>query len=235
MYGEGSRFGLYDIRPDRDTRRSAALYCPPVGVYSRFVFPWVLDRAMRRGPIAEQRPAALAGAGGEVLELGFGTGLNLPHYPPAVTRVVALEPNERVSRRARTRIEASSIPVELAGLRGDRELPFDAGRFDCAVSTWTMCTIPDVARALAEIHRVLKPGGRLLFVEHGLAPDPAVQRWQRRLNPVMRILGDGCHLDRDIAAILRASPLAVERCETFYLTNTIRLGGFTYRGSAVKG
>ena len=206
----------------------------PVGLYSRFIFPFVLDHAMNRGSIAAQRPLALAEASGEVLELGFGTGLNLPHYPKGVTRVVAVEPNAKLSRRATERIVSSPIDVEVASLRGDRELPFDAGRFDCAVSTWTMCTIPDVAAALAEVHRVLKPGGRLLFVEHGLAPEPAVQRWQRRLTPAMRFLGDGCRLDRDIDALVRASPLAVERCERFYLPDTFRVGGFTYRGSAVK-
>lgn len=205
-----------------------------MGLYSRFIFPFVLDHAMKRAPIAAQRPPALADASGEVLELGFGTGLNLPYYPTSVTRVVAVEPNAKLSRRARERIRSTAIEVEVASLRGDRALPFDAGRFDCAVSTWTMCTIPDVARALAEVGRVLKPGGRLLFVEHGLAPDPAIQRWQRRLTPAMRFLGDGCHLDRDIDALLRASPLAVERCERFYLPDTPRVGGFTYRGSAVK-
>jgi SAM-dependent methyltransferase len=204
-----------------------------VGLYSRFIFPSVLDHAMKRAPIAAQRPLALAGATGEVLELGFGTGLNLPHYPPGVRRVVAVEPNAKVSRRAHERIESSPIAVELAGLRCDRDLPFDAGRFDSAVSTWTMCTIPDVARALAEVNRVLKPGGRLFFVEHGLAPDSKTQRWQRRLNPATRFLGDGCHLDRDVAALLRASPLELEHCETFYLPDTPRVGGYTYRGSAV--
>lgn len=205
-----------------------------MGLYSRFIFPHVLDRAMRRAPIAAQRPLALAGARGEVLEVGFGTGLNLPHYPPGVTRVVALEPNERVSRRARERIKASGLDVQLAPLRGDRDLPFDAGRFDCAVSTWTLCTIPDVAHALAEVHRVLRPGGRLFFVEHGLAPDPGIRRWQRRLNPLNRFLGDGCNLDRDVAALLRGSPLGVEQCDTFYLPDTPRVGGYTYRGRAVK-
>jgi SAM-dependent methyltransferase len=205
-----------------------------MGLYSRYLFPHVLDHAMRRGPIERQRPLALAGVSGEVLEVGFGTGLNLPHYPPGVTRLVALEPDERVSRRARRRMEATPLTVELAALRGDGDLPFDAGRFDAAVSTWTLCTIPDVPRALAEVHRVLKPGGRLFFVEHGLAPDAPVRRWQRRLNPVSCALGAGCNLDRDIAALLRGSPLEVERCDAFYLEDTPRVGGYTYRGSALK-
>jgi SAM-dependent methyltransferase len=194
----------------------------------------VLDHAMRRPPLAAQRPLALAGARGEVLEIGFGSGLNLPHYPAPVTRVVAVEPNALVSDRARERIAAARVPVDVAALRADGELPFDAGRFDCAVSTWTMCTIPDVPAALREVYRVLKPGGRLLFVEHGLAPDEGVRQWQRRLNPINRFLGQGCNLDRDIEALVRHSPLRVERCATFYLPSTPRIGGFTYRGAAVK-
>jgi SAM-dependent methyltransferase len=206
-----------------------------MGLYGRFIFPWVLDHAMRRPPLAAQRAVVLADARGEVLEIGFGSGLNLPHYPPGVTRVVAVEPNPRVSDRARERIERAKMPVDVAGLRADGELPFDAGRFDTALSTWTMCTIPDVAAALREVHRVLKPGGRLLFVEHGLAPDARVRRWQRRLNPVIRFLGQGCNLDRDIEGLVRRSPLSVERCETFYLPETPKIGGYTYRGSALKG
>jgi ubiquinone/menaquinone biosynthesis C-methylase UbiE len=144
------------------------------------------------------------------------------------------EPNDASYRRARKRIEASPLPVEAVGLRNGRDLPLDAGRFDCVVSTWVMCSIADVAHALREVHRVLRPGGRLVFVEHGLSPDSAVARWQRRLNPINRRLGDGCHLDRDIPALLGASPLTVERCDRFYLRDTPRVGGYTYRGVAVK-
>ena len=206
-----------------------------MGLYGRYIFPRVLDHAMRRPQLAAQRPVVLADARGEVLEIGFGSGLNLPHYPAGVTRLVAVEPNAQVSARARDRIEAAKMPVDVAGLRADGELPFDSGRFDTAVSTWTMCTIPDVPAALREIHRVLKPGGRLLFVEHGLAPDERVRRWQRRLNPVIRFLGQGCNLDRDIESLVRGSPFSVERCETFYLPETPKVGGYTYRGTAVKG
>jgi SAM-dependent methyltransferase len=200
------------------------------------VFPRVLDHAMRRPDIAGQRPLALAEAAGEVIEIGFGSGLNLACYPGRnVTRLIGIEPHESLCRRAVEAAALSPFPVEVARLRADGQLPFDAGRFDTALSTWTLCTIPDVPAALQEIHRLLKPGGRFLFVEHGLAPDAGVQRWQRRLRPFIRYLGQGCTLDRDIAGLLRGSPLEVERCETFYLPNTPRVGGFTYRGSAVKG
>lgn len=221
-----------------DPARGPAPYSAAVGLYSRFIFPWVLDHAMRRSDLAAQRPLALEGAEGEVLEIGFGTGLNLPHYPGAVRRVVAVEPHERVSRRARARARIDAArggpPVELTLLRADGGLPFDAGRFDYAVSTWTLCTIPDVAAALREVHRVLRPGGRFLFVEHGLAPDADVRRRQRRLRGVVRFLGNGCTLDRDIVGLLGASPLRVERCEAFYLPHTPRVGGYTYRGAALK-
>jgi SAM-dependent methyltransferase len=207
-----------------------------VGLYSRHVFPFVLERAMRRPSIAAQRAAALTEAHSEVLEIGFGSGLNLKHYPSGVKRVVGVEPHPKLRRRAADRAAADrpDLPLELVGMRADGTLPLDAGRFDCAVSTWTLCTIPDVAAALREVHRLLKPGGRFLFVEHGLAPDEAVRRWQRRLRPLIRYLGDGCTLDRDIADLIRASPLHVERCDTFYLPDTPRVGGFTYRGWAAK-
>jgi ubiquinone/menaquinone biosynthesis C-methylase UbiE len=208
---------------------------PRVGLYSRYVFPWVLDHVMQRAPIAEQRPAVLAQVeGNDVLEIGFGTGLNLPHYPAGVRRLVAVEPNESSLRRARKRIDASPLQVEAVGLVKGRDLPLDAGRFDCVVSTWTMCSIADVAHALREVHRVLRPGGRFVFIEHGLAPDPAVARWQRRLNPINRRLGDGCRLDRDVSAMLQASPLVLERCNRFYLRDTPKVGGYTYRGVAAK-
>src|SRR5687767_3051045 len=132
-------------RARQSAKPHVAYTAAAMGFYSRYLFPHVLEYAMRRDPIERQRPLALAGVRGEVLEIGFGTGLNLPHYPPGVVRVVALEPNVGVRRRARDRIEASPIAVELLGVRGDCDLPFDAGRFDSAVSTWTLCTIADVA------------------------------------------------------------------------------------------
>ena len=205
-----------------------------MGPYSRYVFPFVVDRVMSRAPLAELRPQVLAEAGGDVLEIGFGTGLNLPHYPPHVKRLTVLEPNVGMHRRSMQRIEHSPIEVDVIGLRDGRDIGATDQRFDTVVSTWTMCTIRDVPHALREVHRVLRPGGRLLFVEHGLAPDERVRRWQRRLNPLNRLIGDGCNLDRDIAALLRASPLSVERLETFYLRDTPRLGGYTYRGSAIR-
>jgi SAM-dependent methyltransferase len=205
-----------------------------MNIYSRFVFPRVIDRVMRRAPLSELRPAVLADAQGDILEIGFGTGLNLPHYPADVKRLTVLEPNVAMHRRSMQRIEHSPIEVDVVGLPNGRDIGTADQRFDTVVSTWTMCTIADLPHALREIHRVLRPGGRLLFVEHGLAPDLRVRKWQRRLNPLNRLIGDGCNLDRDIAAFLRDSPLTVERLDTFYLRDTPRLGGYTYRGNAKK-
>ena len=200
--------------------------------YSRHVFPWLMDRALSHGPVAEQRPGVLAGAKGEVLEIGFGTGLNLPHYPPGVRRLVAVEPNPGARRRARGRLGASGVNVEFADLLGGRDLPFGAGAFDTVVSTWTLCSIADVAHALVEVHRVLRPGGGFLFIEHGLSPDEKVARWQRRLDPIQKRLGDGCHLTRDIAGLIESCPMRLETCDRFYLRETPRVAGYTYRGVA---
>lgn len=205
-----------------------------MGFYARHILPLVLDRAMRRPSLAAQRREALAPVEGDVLEIGFGSGLNLPFYPPAVKRLTAVEPHSGMSNRAARRVADSGIEVQTLGLDAAQRLPLADESFDAVVSTWTLCTISDVAAALREVHRVLRPGGRFYFVEHGLAPEPSVARWQRRLSPLTRRLGGGCNLDRDVASILRASPLALDRCDTFYLPGEPRIGGYMYRGSAVK-
>lgn len=189
---------------------------------------------MARPSIAEQRRHVIGQAQGNVLEIGFGTGLNLPFYPGQVERLVTVDPNPGMNRWTRERISTAKIPVEQHRLDAAGRLPFDDGSFDTVVSTWTMCSIPDVAAALAEAHRVLKRDGKLLFIEHGLAPEQGVAKWQHRLTPVFKLLGDGCHLNRDIEAIVRASPLHVEAIDTFYLPDTPKVGGYTYRGVARK-
>ena len=205
-----------------------------MGFYSRHIFPRLMDRAMSHGPLAEQRAGVLARARGDVLEVGFGTGLNLPHYPPGVRGLVAVEPNPGARRRALRRVGRSPVRVEFAELLRGRDLPFDAGAFDTVVSTWTLCSIADVGHALREVHRVLRPGGEFLFIEHGLSPDAKVARWQRRLDPIQKRLGDGCHLTRDIAGLIEASPLQVATCDRFYLRQTPRIAGYTYRGVAAR-
>jgi SAM-dependent methyltransferase len=207
---------------------------PKMGLYSRYLLPILIDRAMSHLAAAAQRPTVLARAEGRVLELGFGTGLNLPHYPPAVRSVTAVDPNPGVARLARPRIAASAIPVQYVPLRDERRIGAPDASFDTVVCTWTLCSVADPAATLAEVHRLLRPGGRLLFIEHGLSPAPHLARWQRRFTPIQRRLAGGCHLDRDMSALLSASPLTIETCETFYLEGTPKLLGYTYRGSAMK-
>ncbi len=184
------------------------------GLWERQLLPRLLDVGMRGGMLRELRAHTVPAARGRVLEIGFGGGLNLPFYGPAVSEVLALEPNEVARRIARRRAEHSPIPVRFVGLRGE-EIPLDSGSVDAVVSTFTMCTIPDLSRALAELRRVLVPGGQLHFLEHGLAQDESVARWQRRLTPIQRRLFGGCRLDRDVTGEVRRAGFAFDECERF--------------------
>jgi ubiquinone/menaquinone biosynthesis C-methylase UbiE len=204
-----------------------------VGFYSAVIFPRLCDFVLGRPFLAKHRRALLAEAHGDVLEIGFGTGLNLPHYPAHVHRITTVDPNPGMHRLARRRIRRSRIAVDQRVGGGER-LPFEGDRFDCAVSTFTLCSISNVEGALGEVYRVLKPGGRLLLLEHGLSPDPKVRRWQRRLNRLEMWLADGCHLDRDIRALVTAWPFAAVEIDEFYLEKTPRTHGYVYRGWARK-
>lgn len=162
-------------------------------------------------PLREQ---VCSGLSGRVIELGFGSGLNVPYYPATVTSVSAVEPADLGWKLAAGRLAEARVPVERAGLDGQR-LPFPENSFDTALSTWTMCTIPDIDAALAELRRVLVPGGTLHFVEHGLSPDPKVQRWQHRLDPLQQKIAGGCHLNRDIATLIRAGGFEIRDLDVF--------------------
>ena len=204
-----------------------------MGLYSRLVFPRLCDWVMNDPRMAELRHELLADVGGEVLEIGFGTGLNLPHYPEHVRRITTVDPNPGMNRLARRRIAEAGIAVDGRVLSGEA-LPFEDGAFDCVVSTWTLCSIPDAGRAVSEVHRVLRPGGRFLFLEHGLGEDLRVQRWQRRLNPIQRILGDGCRLDLDVPALVGSRPFADLHVERFEMERVPRTHGTMYRGVATR-
>jgi ubiquinone/menaquinone biosynthesis C-methylase UbiE len=203
-----------------------------VGFYAEVIFPRLCDLLLRRPIIGKLRRALLAPAHGEVLEVGFGTGLNLPHYPAQVRRITTVDPNAGMHRLAQRRVRRSKIEVDQRVLSGER-LPFEDGTFDCVVSTFTLCSIEDVGQALGEAYRVLRPGGCFLFLEHGLSPEPNVQRWQRRLNWLEMRLADGCHLDRNMKELVAAQPFSVE-VEEFYLERTPRTHGYLYRGVARK-
>jgi len=204
-----------------------------MGLYSRLIFPRLCDWAMRTPRIERLRREALSEANGEILEIGFGTGLNLEHYPEHIRHLTAVDPGVGVTRIARRRIERSHIDVDLH-VQTAEELPFEDERFDCVVSTWTLCSIRDARRAIGEIGRVLRPGGRYIFLEHGLGEDAVVQHWQRRLTPFQRRLADGCRLDVDIEALIRRRAWDKVRVERFLLEGTPRIMGSMYRGVAVK-
>ncbi len=205
-----------------------------MGFFAQVVVPRLCDILLNKSLLTRHRRELLAWAHGDVLEIGFGTGLNLPYYPPAVHKLTAVDPNPGMHRLAQKRIQQARIQVDQHVLGGER-LPFADSRFDCAVSTFTLCSIEDVAQALREVYRVLKSGGTFLFLEHGLSREPGVQRWQRRLNRLHVRLANGCHLDRDIKALVAAQPFASVRVEEFYLARTPRTHGYLYRGVATKG
>lgn len=204
-----------------------------MGVYSRVIFPRLCDWVMNDPRMARLRSELLADVGGEVLEIGFGTGLNLPHYPENVRRITTVDPNPGMSKLARRRIATSGIEIDQRVLSGEA-LPFGGESFACVVSIWTLCSIPDAGRTLGEVYRVLRPGGRFLFLEHGLGEDSRVQRWQRRLNPIQWMLGDGCRLDLDVPALVGSRPFADRHVERFEMERVPRTHGTMYRGRAVK-
>jgi ubiquinone/menaquinone biosynthesis C-methylase UbiE len=186
-----------------------------MGLYGDHVLPRVIDVACGLKNVRPLRQRVCDGLEGEVVEIGFGSGLNIPYYPESVTRVAAVEPADLGWKLAQKRLPTTRVPVERSGLDG-QSLPFDDDSFDTALSTWTMCTIPDVERALAEVRRVLKPGGTLRFVEHGLAPDEGVQRWQHRLEPVQKRVFGGCHLTRAVPDMLTAAGFEIVELDQFY-------------------
>jgi ubiquinone/menaquinone biosynthesis C-methylase UbiE len=203
-----------------------------MGLYRERILPHLIDRACGTSELRRWRAQVATGLHGTVVEIGFGSGLNMPAYPPEVTLVYAVEPAEVARRMAAKRIEASGIPVQHVGLRGEA-IPLDDASCDGALSTFTLCTIPDVEQALAEVGRVLRPGGRLHFLEHGSSPDVRVARWQRRIEPVQKRLADGCHLTRDPAALVQAAGFEIERVESRYASGPKPWSWFT-EGVALK-
>jgi ubiquinone/menaquinone biosynthesis C-methylase UbiE len=205
-----------------------------MGWYADQVLPRAMNALGDSKSVAPLRQRACDGLAGAVVEIGFGSGVNLPFYPGEVTRVAAIEPADVGWRLARSRVEASLVPVERAGLDGQL-LPLADQSFDSALSTWTLCTIPDAHAALLELRRVLKPGGTLHFVEHGLAPDADVQRRQRRIEPVWKRVVGGCHLTRPIAQLLTEAGFTISELDVFYEKGAPRWVGADSLGVAVSG
>lgn len=203
-----------------------------MGFYSDRILPRLVEWTLSAGQFKKLRRTFLFGLSGTVLEVGFGSGLNLPFYPEGVERILACDPAQLGREMAKDRLATTHIPVEFVGLDG-QELPLDDGAVDHVVSTWTLCTIPDVHKALAEIKRVLKSGGSLHFLEHGRATDEKLARWQDRLNPIHKRIAGGCRLNRRIDELIDSSGLDTKRLENFFIKGA-SVGGFMYGGVAVK-
>lgn len=203
-----------------------------MGFYREQVLPRIVDKACGVKEISALRARVVGGLRGEVLEIGFGSGLNLPYLPAAVDRILAVDPAVTGQRLAARRLAECSIPVDFVGLEGE-DLPLDDQSADAALSTFTMCTIPDLTRALREVHRVLRPGGELHFLEHGLSPDPPVAKWQHRLTPIQRRLFGGCHFDRPIDQLLTNSGFEITVLRNQYLKGP-KTPGYLYEGVARK-
>ena len=203
-----------------------------MGFYDRHILPHVINLACGVKPIRYQRQKVVPQAEGRVLEIGIGSGLNLPFYDPTrVEKLWGLEPAPEIRRMAEKAAAGSPFPVEFIDLPGET-IPLEDKSVDTVVITYTLCTITDAVRALGEMRRVLKPGGQLLFAEHGRAPDASVRRWQDRLTPVWKRIGGGCHLNRDIPKLLEQGGFAIDRLETMYLPGP-RPMTFNYWGAAV--
>ena len=201
--------------------------------YDEQVLPRVINVACGGRTAQKLRLRVCHGLVGRVVEIGFGSGLNVPYYPVEVTEVAAVEPSDVGWRLARKRVAASHVQVHRSGLDG-QSLPLADDSFDTALSTWTVCTIPDPAAALLEMRRVLRPGGSLHFIEHGLAPDDRVRRWQRRLEPVQQRVAGGCHLTRPVVDLLRGAGFTIIELDVFYEAVAPKFLGAASLGVAVS-
>ena len=201
-----------------------------MGFYERRVLPWILDASMRQSVLDAYRRRVAGAAVGRVLEIGLGSGLNLRHYGAAVTGIIGVDPSAALLAKAReTRTPAGQRAAIIEG--SAEALPLDAASVDTIVTTWTLCSIPNVSRALLEARRVLRPGGQLLFVEHGLSPDPGVTRWQHRLTPIWKRCAGGCHLNRPIDDLVREAGFRIDRIEAGYMDGPKPLT-YMYEGRA---
>ena len=205
-----------------------------MGLYEKYVLPRFLDTACGTKPILKQREKVVPHCTGRVLEVGMGTGLNLPFYDPSkIDSVIGLEPAPEMVKRAQPVADAMPFPVEFIDLPGE-EIPLEDDSVDTVLLTYTLCTIPGAEQALAGMRRVLKPGGQLLFCEHGKAPDVAIHKWQNRLNGGWKVLAGGCNMNRDIPNMISDSGFKITDMTSMYLPSTPRVLGFNYWGHAKK-
>ena len=204
-----------------------------MGLYQDRVLPRIINAACGIKSAEPLRRRVCEGLAGDVVEIGFGSGHNVPFYPSQVTRVAAVEPADLAWRLAANRLNATRVPVQRSGLDG-QALPFADHSFDAALSTWTLCTIPDVIAALSGVRRVLKPGGTLHFLEHGLAPDERVRVWQRRLDPIEKRLFGGCHFTRPIVELVTTAGFRINAVDLFYEQGAPKFAGASSLGTAVS-
>jgi ubiquinone/menaquinone biosynthesis C-methylase UbiE len=204
-----------------------------MGIYGNHILPRIINCAMGMSFIGDERQKCLTDVSGRVLEIGFGSGHNLPYYSNRVEKLVAIDPSAVSAKLARKRILMAPFPVDYIPLEGEKISAPDAS-FDSVVSTFTLCTIPDVAAALRQLRRVLKPTGHFFFLEHGRSPDPSVQRKQTVLNGVQRRLFGGCHLNRDIERLIRDAGFEITSIEKYYSKGP-KFSSYLYRGIARPG
>jgi len=216
-YRTPARFPLGHI--GTDILGGAAVLIGPgevfMGLYYDYILPHVINLSMRSGELVSYRKRLLSQAQGRVLEIGIGSGLNLPHYPPSIEEIVGLEPSAPLLTMAQRSAGTCKIPVTVLAGRAEA-IPLDSQSFDTVVTTWTLCSIPHAIEALKEMRRVLKPAGQLLFLEHGLAPEDNVRRWQHRLTPLWSKIGGGCHLNRPIRTLIESAGFEITKLETGY-------------------
>jgi ubiquinone/menaquinone biosynthesis C-methylase UbiE len=202
-----------------------------MGFYAQYVLPRLIDLAMRNKEAARLRAEWIPHARGEVLEIGIGSGLNLPFYSPEVQRVYGVDPSVELQRMARKRVAARRLPVEFLSQSAEEPLPLPNASVDTVVVTWTICSIPNVEQALRQMKRVLKPSGRLIFLEHGRSPDPSVVAWQDRLTPLWKTFTGGCHLNRKVDELITAAGFQIAELKTCYLSGP-RPMSYIYQGFA---
>ncbi|MGH6915247.1 MAG: class I SAM-dependent methyltransferase [Geminicoccales bacterium] len=203
-----------------------------MGLYQRHLLPRLIHLGMRQKQLVPLRERAVGLARGRVLEIGVGSGLNLPFYGREIEELVAIDPSRELLSMARKHTSWVHFPVKLMEC-GAESLPLEDGSVDSVVMTWTLCSIGDPGQALAEIRRVLRPGGDLIFVEHGQAPEARVQRWQDRLTPAWRRIAGGCHLNRPVDRLIRDAGFSLAELETGYLVKGPRAFTFHYRGQGL--
>jgi len=203
-----------------------------MGLYEKYVLPKLIEAACNQPPMQKLRARYVPQATGDILEIGIGSGLNLSHYSDKVSSITGLDPSKELTDMANTRAQKARAPVKMLQISSE-EIPADDAQFDSIVCTWTLCSIPNVYRALREMHRVVKPGGKFFFIEHGLAPDPSVQRWQRRIEPLWKIIGGGCHLTRQSDQLIQDAGFDIPELGSAYEPGP-KWAAFMTHGIAVR-